>query len=101
MFLHQICTIIVLNFQFSSQNLIINVNAWNVQIDEQFNQARYKKCLHSSLLVIIKQLQRVNLEIKSTQIVFNIHFLFIQMSNLKLLLKTAADATHTQSTIEH
>ena len=100
MFLHQICTIIVLNFQFSSQNLIINVNAWNVRIDEQFNQARYKDCFYSSSLVIIKQLERVNLEIKLTQIVFNIHFLFIQMSNLKLLLKTAATHSHNR-TLKH
>ena len=101
MFLHQICTIIVLNFQFSSQNLIINVNAWNVRIDEQFNQAKYKNYLHQRMRVIKKQHERVNSKIKSTQIVFNIHFLFIQMSNLKLLLKTAA-ATHsnTQSNIK-
>ena len=43
----------------------------------------------------------VMLKVKLTQVVFNIHFLFIQMSNLKLLLKTAA-ATHsnTQSNIK-
>ena len=100
MFLHQICTIIVLNFQSSSQNLIINVNAWNVQIDEQFNQAKYKHCLHKSFLVIMKQHERVNLDIKLTQILFNIHFLFIQMSNLKLLLKTAATHSHNR-TLKH
>ena len=100
MFLHQICTIIVLNFQFSSQNLIINVNAWNVRIDEQFNQAKYKNYLHQRMLVIKKQHERVNLKIKSTQIVFNIHFLFIQMSNLKLLLKTAAAHSHNR-TLKH
>ena len=100
MFLHQICTIIVLNFQFSSQNLIINVNAWNVRIDEQFNQAKYKNYKHQRMLVIKKQHERVNSKIKSTQIVFNIHFLFIQMSNLKLLLKTAATHSHNR-TLKH
>ena len=54
-----------------------------------------------TLHVIMKQFECVSLKIKLTQVVFNIHFLFIQMSNLKLLLKTAA-ATHsnTQSNIK-
>ena len=36
-----------------------------------------------------------------SDVVFNIHFLFIQMSNLKLLLKTAAAAVHTEHTHTH
>ena len=35
-----------------------------------------------------------------SKVVFNIHFLFIQMSNLKLLLKTAATHSHNR-TLKH
>ena len=101
MFSHQICTIIVLNFQFSSQNLIKckcvkYLNWWTVWLI-QIQEFKIIQVTSNHEATQICKLER---KIDS-KVVFNIHFLFIQMSNLKLLLKTAA-ATHsnTQSNIK-